>query len=461
MSSEETSTSPRRRILAGAAKRPQQRSHGPLVLLGKLAATGARPGVIVGETVLLSLLALALGLVANPEDPLWTDAAFPWPWLAPVLAALRYGPLAGLGGASLLLLGWLGLNLDHYDRFPQVYFLGGLILVMLVGEFSSLWQSRTRRAEIMQVYLDQRLEHLVRQYYLLRLSHDRLEQELIGRPMSMRDALSALRGTSGSPEGSAVLLRLLSQYCQLESAALYAVRDEHLDTVPLAAIGKMPELRRHDALLEQALETRKLCHISQTLANQPHSQYLVAAPLLDLGGTIYGMLVVDEMPFFSLQEENLQTINLLLGYYTDGLATQALSQPVVQELPECPPDFAFEAQRLSHVCQTTQVGSVMVALEFLPRAIERDLPQQILRLKRELDESWLCVGAERQVLALLMPLGDQATAEGYINRIEHWSQQRSGQPLSASGVFPHVIALDGRTPIEALARIPRLAQSHD
>lgn len=463
MPSEETVQPPRRRILASAIKSPARRSASasPLALLGKLAATHNRPGVIVGETVLLSLLALALGLAANPDDPLWTQAAFPWPWLAPVVAALRYGPLAGLGGATLLLLAWLGLNFDHHDRFPQVYFLGGLILVMLVGEFSSLWQSGTRRAEIMQVYLDQRLEHLVRQYYLLRLSHDRLEQELIGRPMSMRDALSALRSTGGSPEGATMLLRLLSQYCQLESAALYAVADETLATQPLASIGKMPELRRQDPLVEQALETRKLCHISQTLANQPHSQYLVAAPLLDLGGTIYGMLVIDEMPFFSLQEENLQTINLLLGYYTDGLATQALSEPVVQALPECPPDFAFESQRLWHVHQITQVGSVIVALEFLPRAIERDLPQQIVRLKRELDEIWLCEGPERHVLALLMPLGDQATAEGYITRLERWSEQRSGQPLSESGVFPHVILLNATPPIEALARIPRLAYGHD
>lgn len=453
-------SAPRRRLHAEAPPAGPQRSYGPAMLLGKLAAPGTGPVVVVGETVLLSLLALVLGLLVSPADPLWTQAAFPWAWLAPVIVALRYGPLAGLGGASLLLLGWLLLNLGHYDRFPQVHFLGGLILVMVVGEFSSLWQARTRRAEIMQIYLDQRLEHLVRQYYLLRLSHDRLEQELIGRPMSMRDALSALRGASASPDGASALLRLLSQYCQLESAALYAVADEQVDDQPLAEIGKMPALRRHDALLEQALETRKLCHISQTLANQPHSQYLVAAPLLDLGGTIYGVLVVDEMPFFSLQEENLQTINLLLGYYTDGLATQALSQPVVQALPECPPDFAFEAQRLAHVCQTTQVGSVLVALEFLPRAIERDLPQQVLRLKRELDESWLCVGAERQVLALLMPLGDNATAEGYINRIETWSRQRSGQPLSESGVFPHVIPLDGSSPIEALARIPRLAHGH-
>jgi hypothetical protein len=450
-----------RRAVAPPEPPVRSRAHLPAALLGKLAATDTRPGVMLAETAALPAIAIALGLLVNPADPLWADAPFPWAWLAPVVLALRYGPLSGLGGAFVLLLGWLALNMGEYRGFPQIYFLGGLILVMLVGEFSSVWRARTRRAEISQAYLDQRLEHLVRQYYLLRLSHDRLEQELIGRPMSMRDALAALQEASGGEQGAATLLRLLAQYCQIESAALHAATDEGIAPEPLAQIGRMPALRPHDPLTAQALETRKLCHISQAMANQQRSQYLVAAPLLDLGGTIYGLLVVDEMPFFSLQEENLQTINLLLGYYTDGLATHALAAPLLQALPQCPPGFAFEAQRLAHMEQTTRVGSVVVALEFLPRAVERSLPAQILRMKRELDETWLCEGAGgRQVLAVLMPLGSHATAEGYIARLELWCQQHGGQPLAEAGVFPHVLALDARAPLETLQRIVRIAEPH-
>lgn len=156
---------------------------------------------MLGEMLLLSLIALALGFLWNPLDPLWTTAAFPWSWLAPVILALRYGPLAGLGGAGMLLAGWLGFNVGQYHAFPKLFFLGGLILVMLVGEFSSLWQTRARRSETLQLYLDQRHEQLVRQYYLLSLSHGRLEQELIGRPVSMRDALSTLQQVGTDTDG--------------------------------------------------------------------------------------------------------------------------------------------------------------------------------------------------------------------------------------------------------------------
>ncbi|WCM89411.1 PelD GGDEF domain-containing protein [Acidovorax sp. NCPPB 3576] len=466
MASETPSSAEQRRRTVGAAApeppaTPSVR-HLPTNLLGKLADTDTRPAVMLAETLLLPIIALALGMLLEPFDPLWSEAAFPWSWLAPVIVALRYGPLAGLGGAFVLLAGWLALNFGHYDTFPQIFFLGGLILVMLVGEFSSLWQARTRRAENVQLYLDQRLEHLVRQYYLLRLSHDRLEQELIGRPMSMRDALSTLQALNGSEEdaaqGAQTLLRLLAQYCQLESAALYAATEDRIEARAVARIGSGAELHERDPLVQQALETRKLCHVSQMLADQQQTRYLAAAPLLDLGGEIYGLLVIEDMPFFSLQAENLQTINLLLGYYTDGLAMQTVAAPILKELPQCPADFAFEAQRLAHIRDTAKVPSVIVALEFLPRAIEAGLPGQIERLKRELDESWLITGNDRQVLAMLMPLGDNATAEGYINRLEIWSGQKSGKPLAEAGVFPHIIALNGE-PLAVLQRLNGMAHA--
>src|SRR3990167_1841460 len=219
--------------------------------LGKLTATGVPSWIVLLETLLIPLAALAIGYTLNPEDPLWIHADFHWAWLAPVIVALRYGPLTGLGAAGVLLLGWLAFNRGHYDQFPQVFFLGGLIIVMLVGEFSSLWMARTRRAETVQHYLDQRLEHLIRQYYLLRLSHDRLEQELIGRPMSMRDALKTLHGLGSNPEDAQVLLRLLSQYCQISSAALYVVRDDQVEPQPMATLGTPVSLHSADPLVVQ------------------------------------------------------------------------------------------------------------------------------------------------------------------------------------------------------------------
>jgi hypothetical protein len=63
--------------------------------------------------------------------------------------------------------------------------------------------------------------------------------------------------------------------------------------------------------------------------------------------------------------------------------------------------------------QKAGVPSIIVALEFTPSAVERDMPQQLLRQRRLMDETWLIQGPGRQVLAVLMPLGDASTAEGF------------------------------------------------
>ena len=432
----------------------------PVHLLGKLAAKATHPAVIFAETLLLPLLAIGLGLFWTAQDPLQVQAGFPWTWLAPVVLALRYGPMAGLGGASVLLLAWLALNTGHWDVFPQLYFLGGLILVMLVGEFSSLWQARTRRAETVQLYLDQRMEHLTRQHYLLRLSHDRLEQELIGRPMTMRDALSGLRQAGqGQQQDPQALLRLLAQYCQLECAAIHAVQEGRPGAQAPASMGAYGPLQADDPLVLQALQTGRLCHISQLQNTQQDTRYLVAAPLLDLAGEAYGLLVVQDMPFFALQEENLQTLQLLLGYYTDGLSMDALAQPLVRQFPDCPPLFAFELQRLAHIHASAGVPSIIVALECQPQALEHDLPTQLERLKRDLDETWRITSPTRQVLAVLMPLGDRGTAEGYIQRLEGWMQQKNRQSLAQAGVFAHVVPLDSAQPVRTLQRLHGIAHA--
>ncbi|WP_306604931.1 PelD GGDEF domain-containing protein [Azonexus sp.] len=431
----------------------------PGAMLGRLSTPETRPATIIGEILILPLVVIALGFLLSPDDPLWMHSGFPWAWFAPTILALRYGPLAGLGGAAVILLAWLSINFGHYDTFPKLGFLGGLILVMLVGEFSSIWEGRTRRAEIEQRYHEQRMEHLTRSYYLLRLSHDRLEQDLISRPMSMRDALQALRDhhAPGSPEGTLALLRLLAQYCQLESAALYPVEDEKLITTPQARIGQIDHIAAKDPLVLQALETLRLCHVSSGDNDTHPTRYLIAAPLLDLSGQIYGLLLVEKMPFFSLHEEALQTINLLLSYYTDGLVAEALARPLLEKYPDSPTHFAFEIRRLLHLHQSTGIASIVVALEFLPRAIASDMPQQIDRMKRSLDENWLLVGKEKQILATLMPLGESSTAEGYIARLENWANQKAGESLAAVGIFPHIIPLTNTSAENLMQRLQDLS----
>src|SRR5258708_11115983 len=145
-----------------------------------------------------------------------------------------------------------------------------------------LWRARIRRARTAQNYMDQRTEQLIRQHYLLRLSHDRLEQELIGRPVSMRDAINVLSGLSGAEGDAQSLLNLLSRFSQISVASLVPVRNEVLDPTPIAQLGGERPIHVHDPLVRQSLDSHVLCHVSQSMAEGQQTQYIVVAPMLDL-----------------------------------------------------------------------------------------------------------------------------------------------------------------------------------
>ena len=225
-------------------------------------------------------------------------------------------------------------------------------------------------------------------------------------------------------------------------------------------VGGERPIHVHDPLVRQALDSHVLCHVSQSMAEGQQTQYIVVAPMLDLEGEIYGLLLVEEMPFFALQEEALQTINLLLGYYTDSVAANSLAAPLLQAYPDCPPHFAFELQRMEHVNRSARLSSVVVALELSPSAVQAQMAQQIMRLERMLDRSWLQESDGRQLLAIFMPLGTNATAEGYLNRIEGWLAQRGVASLADAGIFPRTILLDRCSASSVLERLHQMGQGH-
>ncbi|MBP6095354.1 MAG: PelD GGDEF domain-containing protein [Methyloversatilis sp.] len=433
-------------------------------LVERFTPTGSGAGAsALTETLALPLLALALAFWLNPLDPFFLASQFAWVWLGPVLVALRYGPLPGLAGSAIVFAAWfvfgeLGVALG---ALPKLYFLGWLITVMICGEFSSLWRSRVRRAESVQGYLEQRLEYLTHQHYLLRLSHDRLEQDLISRPVSMRDALVGLRALSSDMSmagtrlpGGAELLRLVAQYCQIERAALIAVDDEiESDGSPAVHLGAAFDFDADDSLIGFVREHRRLGHIAlDDERAQSGSRYLVVAPLTDMRGSMHALLVVQDMPFFALHDETLQMLNLLLGYYADGLSASELAAPLRGDHPDCPLDFAFELSRMWRVRVDSGVASALVVLEF-PDNAEDDLATQISRIQRSLDIVWRVPHASGARLITLMPLAGSAAIEGYLARIDTWLKQHRSGGLDISGVGHRSFMLNDTPPSALLARI--------
>lgn len=88
------------------------------------------------EVVVITLGVIAAGIFFEHDNPFQINGEFPWIWIAPVLIALRYGVPPGLVSSLILIAAWK--LMDHlsetHESFPEQFFLGGLIMVMLCGD---------------------------------------------------------------------------------------------------------------------------------------------------------------------------------------------------------------------------------------------------------------------------------------------------------------------------------------
>jgi hypothetical protein len=152
------------------------------------------------ETAAICIAAVVLGLVVSPDDPFFTrQGSFPWTLLAPLLIGLRYGFLQAFVAALLLIIANYILVLFFEQaqwQFSTAASLGMLLSAMLTGEFRDIWERRINRLGMSNEYRQARLEEFTRNYHVLKLSHDQLEQESAGQTRSLRSALMEVQQQS-------------------------------------------------------------------------------------------------------------------------------------------------------------------------------------------------------------------------------------------------------------------------
>jgi hypothetical protein len=413
---------------------PPARVGGPItVAVGRLLGTGrirdaAAFGLHLAESALLMAAAMALALWLAPDDPFGLGTQFPWLWLMPALLALRYGTVVGLFSGTLLVAAWFArltfgpIASIGPTPFPQHYFLGGLVLVLGCGQFSDVWHDRLRRVREVNHYLSERLGALTRSHFLLQLSHQRIEHELLVRPVTLRDLLAELRAItgreSGELAGAAFLLQMLSQSCELESASLHVMEAGVPRSDAVARLGDAGALDAADPLVRSALENERLAHVQADQAAAFDSRYLACAPIEASNRESLGLLAIERMPFFALNQENLQLLTVLLGYWADGLVARRLMRPVLTLRTDCPPEFALEVVRLHALRRLADIDSALVAFVFEAGTETANLAGQIRRLPRSLDLVWEIETPKHRVMVNLLALAGPAAIEGFLARIE-------------------------------------------
>ena len=414
------------------------------------------------EAIVIPILGVGLCYLASPEDPFFVNKGeFPWTWFAPILVALRYGVMAGITASAILLLGWFWLG-PPGAPFPKLYFLAGVIMVMIAGEFSTTWRTRLRRVGELNAYLTERFTRIMNQLNVLRLSHDALEHDLITQPATLRDALYELRMLMAVRQPSAgtalpaaqEILVLLAHHCQLEAAAIYEI--DAGSYVQRAKLGEPPMVKGNDSLLEYALEKRTLAHLqTEDIGKEIPTDHLVVAPILTSADALLGVVVVTRMPFFALNEDTLRTLSLLLGLYADSVVVSDSVGQVITHVRGVSYDFADELVKLQRLQRDFGINSHCVVLQFAPHPERVDMILFATRLRRRFDVQWQFGGSERQStgIANLMPLASDTAVRGYLERMEGALKDRFGGDFQSLHVRPYVISLEQHDPLAVLERV--------
>ena len=404
----------------------------------------ANPGLVgrLAEVMLLPALFIYLSWASNPENPFYINSGFPWPWLGPWLIALRYGVGYGAAASFGMLVSWS--LLAPTPLFPRLYFLGGAITMLIAGEFGSYWQLRVLRLEESLRFLNDKAERLTRRLYLIKLSHDELEYELVDRPGTLREALIELRivmdrytrdnpGDASGLPGAQIMLDFVANHCRVESAALYQVRMyPTLRLRQVAAVGRRVEMESDDPMVTRALETGHQVHLQDALmATARRSSLIVATPLMGTEREPFGVMVISNMPFTAITADNLQTVAVLLDSYADYLRLLLSGSELLAVWPEAPRGLAGDFSWLTRLRTDYGLESRCVVW----RAEDARAPEilaEILALHSRGETAWrwpvdLADTRSPPCVIALIPFSDVAGMRVYRQRLFDAISQRFGE----------------------------------
>lgn len=420
------------------------------------------------ETILITLIIPLFGYWINKDDPFFLKHSFPWILFAPLLPAMRYGFGHGFVSSiiliSLITLGWR-FGILPFNNFPGGFILGLLMISMLVGEFTDMWLRQLGKQDVINRAQRKRLDEFTRNYQLLKVSHDRLENRLASSTNSLREALVNLKIKAKNLDGSKSILKnvsvdiltMMADYSYVQSANIFQVEaDKLINTMPFASLGKSILVDSYNSLIRKTIETRQLVSINHEVYEDNNdlenkNNILAAAPIIDVEGHIWGIVVIHEMPFVAFHYENLQLIAVLCGHIGDLISHAEQRYSYGNSKGAI---FVHALKRTILDRKDFDIETVLLVLT-LPedKSISHEIETLLLGQMRGLDRAWVQKNMDgKMVLFILMPLTSVIEFEGYKERISQLFKERVGQSWESMDIETNFREISGKENINILLK---------
>ncbi|MEJ7554643.1 MAG: PelD GGDEF domain-containing protein [Aquificaceae bacterium] len=384
----------------------------------------------LAEVLLFVGFIYLLGFLFNKEDPLFVNSSFSIVihTLPLVVLTLFYGFLIG----SVYMIIFATVKYLIYGKLDTLYLLYIFLYLLVLSEFHFYWNRKIKSLLEKAEYIEDRLRDVGRALYLTKLSHDRLESYYIARPISIRGFIEELRRDMLKGISLEELLKRAVQFIgsiyTIEKGGLFKINGNKFENV--VKLGGMEELNPKDSLIQKALEKGETTYVSDLLPEST-SKYLCAIPLPMEGGNYY-LFVIERMPFFNLNVDNILSINAILDYILFSYHNFSSLSDLHSRFGWISLDMLREIVKCAYLKEKYNIDSSIVV--FKPKKWDESI-YYLLFTVRSLDLVDRC---ENLGIMVLLPFTNQAGAYGFLRRFEGVLQDFKSASFGQLGIHHNI-----------------------
>lgn len=299
----------------------------------------------------------------------------------------------------------------------NVYLFDSFALACLCSIYNAIWYRKLENFRSISEYSKDYLETFAKKYYFLKLSYLTIEKDLIVKPITMRKIFTEIKllktkknisNNILSIESSQRLMNLLYQFCNIEQGAIFAINDDKLVVKnSLAHIGDNFDIDENDFIVQHCLSQHNSHCVTIADNNTKKSDYIFCSLIISSSQKVYGILCVKKIKFLLFNNENLQKISVILGYFADLLNEVVLAKPITNIFPYIPTDFAAELSKLFHLKINIDLNASLLIINIPSEHCNDKLIDDVQQHIRALDKIWLNNNiTNKSQLIILLPLAN-------------------------------------------------------
>jgi hypothetical protein len=428
----------------------------------------------IRETLLITIITFVIEYSLNLDGTFTSEVDYPWCVLAPLLIGLRYGFIYGFTSALLyvlLILSSSYIELIEMESFPTGLSVGLLLTGMIAGEFRDIWRKRNYQLEVEDLYKENRLAELSKRYQLLQISHNLMEQKVLGSPISLRSILMRLKESMPQSEinnGSSLsgisnnLISLFGEYGGVQVASLYQVvnLDEYvkIDDEPIGIMGRPIPVTNKNSLVQETLRTGNTIIATKELSQEDEG-VIAVVPIVNTHQEVLALLTINDMEFVDFNYKTFDLLTLIGGYIGDAASNIGLTNGTISFTRE---NFHYHIKRSLLDVKKCDIGVSLLVLNVRNKVDFRHIYEIVRHNSRNLDQFWVPGQLERaSTICILMPLTEESGVAKYIERIKTLYSEKN-MCFTDSGISVYVKGLSkNQTSRDVLEYISRVSINYD